>query len=81
MARKGLERFYGSKQWKDCREYIKAKYNGLCQECLDKGIVEYGVDVHHIDVITKQDYEQGNWDKLLGEDNLVLLCRQKLSRN
>lgn len=60
--------FYSSDSWLKTRDYVKAKYNGLClwSYYLEKKIVFCDV-VHHI-VELKED-----WELRLAEDNLIPL--------
>lgn len=69
MAREFSRKFYKSKEWKKCREYIFNKYHGLCNECN-----KIGEEVHHIEWLKPSNIEDASIT--LGEDNLVLLCRK-----
>lgn len=60
--------FYSSQAWKDTRDFVFARDNGLCKECRSKGVVSAGREVHHIEPLDKA------WEKRLAIDNLVLLC-------
>jgi len=67
------ERFYKSRAWQDTREaYAKSK-GGLCERCLERGLIVPGEIVHHIKPITQSNIDDPqitlNWD------NLRLLCR------
>lgn len=62
--------FYNSKEWKILRKNKWESSNGLCEKCLEKGIVKSGVEVHHKIPIKK------NWSKRLDYDNLILLCKE-----
>ena len=66
--RERYQDFYNGKEWKELRAYKFAQANGLCEECLKKGIVTAGVEIHHIVPIEK------DWSKRLDIDNLVCLC-------
>ncbi|WP_122639849.1 MULTISPECIES: HNH endonuclease [unclassified Romboutsia] len=68
MAREFSRKFYKSKAWKQCREYIFNKYHGLCNKC-----GEPGEEVHHVTWLSPKNID--NPEITLGEDNLVLLCR------
>lgn len=68
MAREFAKSFYKSKAWKKVREYIFNKHHGLCVEC-----GKPGEEVHHIEWLTPSNIN--NFDIALGEDNLILLCR------
>ena len=64
--------FYGSRQWKNLREYVRSRDKGLCQECLKKGIVRQGDAVHHIRKLNANNYSD---EKIsLNPDNLITLC-------
>lgn len=74
MAREFSKYFYKSKAWKKTREYIFKRDQGLCQDCLNKGIVNPGKEVHHIEHITPENINDTNIT--LGENNLRLLCKE-----
>lgn len=60
--------FYKSKAWLDCRDGYIQSAHGLCERCLDKGIVKPGYIVHHKELLTPENinnpYVTLNWDKL-----------------
>lgn len=62
------EKFYSSKSWQDLRNYIKARDNYLCQECLKEGRITEATQVHHIVTILE------DFNKRFDEENLVSLC-------
>lgn len=65
--------FYSSKAWQHTREaYAKSK-RGLCEDCLDKGIIRAGEIVHHKTPITPDNINDPNIT--LSFENLRLLCR------
>ena len=65
--------FYSSLAWKNCRAaYVSAK-RGLCERCLEKGVYNAGVIVHHKVHLTPQTITDPN--VTLNWDNLQLLCR------
>lgn len=67
------EEFYKSQAWRSCREaYISAK-RGLCERCLEQGIYNAGVIVHHKVHITPVNITDPN--VTLNWNNLQLLCR------
>lgn len=68
MAREFAKKFYKSKAWKDTRDYIFNKYHGLCAECGSPG-----QEVHHKEFLSHDNINDPNIT--LGEDNLILLCR------
>jgi 5-methylcytosine-specific restriction protein A len=62
--------FYASKEWQKLREHKFNDANGLCENCLAKGIIKEGVEVHHKIPIEK------DWSKRLDYNNLILLCKE-----
>lgn len=74
IAREFSKAFYQSKEWKRVREYIFNRDNGICQDCYKKGIVSIGKEVHHIIFLTADNIN--NQSVTLGEDNLILLCKE-----
>lgn len=74
MAKEFSKAFYKSKAWKDTREYIYIRDKGLCQDCLDKGIITSGKEVHHIEHLTP--YNMNDTNITLGASNLRLLCKE-----
>lgn len=74
VAKEFSRTFYKSKAWKETREYIFIRDKGLCQDCLERGTVTPGKEVHHI-----KHLEPSNMDIpsiTLGADNLRLLCKE-----
>lgn len=65
-----IEKFYSSKAWQKLREYIKARDNYLCQDCLKEGRIRAASQVHHIIPILR------DWDKRFDEENLISLCHE-----
>ena len=74
IAREFSKAFYQSKEWKRVREYIFNRDNGICQDCYRKGSVAIGKEVHHIIFLTPDNIN--NQSITLGEDNLILLCKE-----
>ena len=70
---KETKAFYDSLAWKNCRESYRKSKQGLCEECLKKGIVTAGDMVHHKIHISPEN--MNNPDITLNFDNLELLCR------
>lgn len=65
--------FYKSRAWERCRiAYIKS-VGGLCENCLQKGIVNPATMVHHKIYITPENIS--NPSITLSFDNLQALCR------
>ena len=66
--------FYRSKIWQKCRnDYFKYR-NGLCEDCLAKGLYKPGVIVHHVIEISPQNIT--NPEITLNWNNLRLVCRE-----
>ena len=74
MAREFSKSFYKSKAWKKVREYIFERDKGLCQDCLEKGKLTPGQEVHHIKFLTPDNIN--NTEITLNESNLILLCKE-----
>ena len=65
--------FYLSPAWKKCRDAYARSRRGLCEMCLEKGIVRPGVIVHHVVHVTPENV--GDPDVVLNWRNLRLVCR------
>jgi len=65
--------FYQSRAWKDCRAAFAKSRRGLCERCLERGIIRPGVIVHHLVYITPENV--GDPDVVLNWKNLQLVCR------
>lgn len=74
MAKEFSRSFYKSKAWKNTREYIFKRDKGLCQDCLDKGRLTPGKEVHHL--IHLEPNNMNDTGITLGENNLRLLCKE-----
>lgn len=61
-------KFYWTQKWKKLREYILARDNYLCQDCLKNKVISEATEVHHIEKLRKA------WDKRYDPDNLISLC-------
>lgn len=72
MDRKTQLAFYGSPAWKHCREAYFRKAGGLCEDCLARGMITAGEEVHHKVFVTADNINDPNIT--LNPDNLVLLC-------
>ena len=64
--------FYSSKRWQDCRNAYKRSVSYLCEDCMDKGIVKAGTEVHHVIPITQYNINDPNIT--LNWNNLKCLC-------
>ena len=65
--------FYKSKAWKETRAAYARSVGGLCEICLDKGLVRAGVIVHHREHISPENITDPR--VLLDWNNLQLVCR------
>ena len=64
--------FYSSGAWRRCRALYSQKVGGLCEECLKKGLIVPGTEVHHKIHLTPENVNDPN--VALNFDNLELLC-------
>lgn len=74
MAKVYAEAFYKSKAWQKTRESYMHSVNGLCENCLRKGLYEPAVIVHHKEHITRTNIE--NPEVTLSFGNLMAVCRK-----
>lgn len=74
MAKEFSAEFYGSPQWKKCRDGFKASKKWLCERCLAKGLIVPGVIAHHIVELTPDNVNDPS--VALNYSNLQLLCRE-----
>ena len=66
--------FYNTKAWQNCRNnYLKFR-GGLCERCLERGLIVEGEIVHH--KVHLNPYNILVPSVSLNFDNLELLCRQ-----
>ena len=66
--------FYRSQAWKDTRRNYKQSVGGLCERCLQRGIIASADVVHHIVPLTAENISDINLS--LNWDNLQALCRK-----
>lgn len=64
--------FYSSNAWRECRENYRKSVGNLCENCLRSGLIEPGIEVHHIKKLTPENI--GDPRITLCWDNLELLC-------
>lgn len=64
--------FYKSKAWKKCRASYMELINGLCERCLEHGIIKPAVIVHH--KITLDDETARDPEIALNFENLQAVC-------
>ena len=73
-APKEQKAFYHSAAWKKCRSEYIASVGGLCERCLERGVVRPGRVVHHKRYITPDRIQDP--EVLLDRRNLEYLCQQ-----
>lgn len=73
MESRRIKWFYHSREWQTIRDAVWSRDQGLCQDCLTKGIVRPGIDVHHIIELTMDNVHDPSI--ALNTDNLVTLCK------
>lgn len=73
MAKEFSKAFYKSRTWQKVRQFIWKRDNGLCQDCLRKGLITPGKEVHHIVELTEDNIIDASIS--LGEENLITLCK------
>lgn len=73
MAREFAKQFYHSQAWKQTQAAYVKQAGGLCERCLQNGLITAGVIVHHKIHLTPENINDP--DVSLNDDNLMLLCR------
>lgn len=71
---KSIREFYGSNEWRQCRNAYWAKKKGLCERCLKNGIIRHGDQVHHRIRLTVRNINDP--EVTTNDNNLELLCRE-----
>lgn len=66
--------FYFSPAWRNTRKAYISSVGGLCERCLDKGIIKAGEIVHHKIHLTPDNIDDENIT--LDWNNLELVCRE-----
>ena len=64
--------FYKTRAWKECRAAYLHKVNGLCELCMEHGIIRPADIVHH--KITLDDEKARDPEIALNFDNLQAVC-------
>lgn len=64
--------FYKTKAWKECRAAYMKKVSGLCEICMQKGIIKPADIVHH--KIELDDEKARDPEIALNFDNLQAVC-------
>lgn len=72
MATEWASKFYESTHWKKCRDAFRSYKRGLCEECLKRGVITAGTEVHHKIPLTPANIHNPNIT--LNWKNLTLLC-------
>ena len=65
---------YGSEAWKRCSRGYAEHARHLCEDCLARGLITPGTEVHHVIPLTPENIN--NPEITLSWDNLVLLCEE-----
>ena len=63
---------YKTKEWKEVRQYVITRSNGLCERCKKTGKVVTGKIVHHKKWLT--DDNKHDWNVSYNPDNLEYIC-------
>ena len=66
--------FYTSQAWNDCRSSYRKSVGGLCENCLERGLITPGEIVHHKTPLTPENIHDTNIT--FSWENLRLLCRE-----
>jgi 5-methylcytosine-specific restriction endonuclease McrA len=74
MAKEWAQKFYSSKEWKECRAAYIDSVDGLCERCLEKGKVNPGYIVHHKTYLTPENINDP--EITLNFEELEYLCKQ-----
>lgn len=72
MAREFSKAFYRSAAWERCRHAYKVSKGGLCEDCMERGIITAGEEVHHVVELTPENVTDPS--VTLNWSNLRLLC-------
>lgn len=74
MAKEFAKPFYHSPEWKKAQRLYIKQAGGLCERCLQRGIITPGVIVHHKIHLTPDNINDPK--VTLNMDLLCLLCRE-----
>ena len=66
-------KFYNSKAWKLLRKSYITEHP-LCENCLKNGIIKPAKEVHHKQIFSTANTEEGQWNIFLDGNNLMSLC-------
>ena len=67
-----IERFYTTRAWRKCRDSVLKEHSGLCQLCMQKGLIEPATHVHHRVPLTPENLNDPHIT--LDRSNLMALC-------
>jgi hypothetical protein len=71
------QRFYNSMEWRNLRREIIIR-DGGCDLAIEGREIEDGIRIHHLNAITIEDFEAGNYDIL---DPEFLICCSLITHN
>ena len=74
MAREFSRGFYKSAAWKACRDSYWRQKGGLCEDCLERGQITPGEEVHHVEELTPDNINDPS--VALNWSNLQCVCRE-----
>lgn len=74
MAKAFSKKFYNTRLWEGTRDTIRKRDRYLCQDCLKKGMITPGEEVHHIIPLTPDNIN--DMSITINPKNLVLLCKE-----
>ena len=66
--------FYGGAAWKSVRDFCFRRDKGLCQDCLQRGLVTAAEEVHH--TVRLSSLNHNDPDVSLNPERCVSLCRK-----
>lgn len=72
MAKDFSDAFYHSPAWRRTQREVRNRAHGLCERCMDGGIVKAGRIAHHITELTPTNISDAS--VALGMSNLVYVC-------
>ena len=68
------EKFYKSIAWQNCRNSYMSKAKGLCEKCLERGLIVPAEEVHHKIHLSPENINDPSI--ALNDENLIALCRE-----
>ena len=71
---KRYQRLFNSKRWKETKFIVKARAKGLCEDCRERGLLEPGIDCHHV-IPVESAANEAEMERLCFDvNNIRLLC-------